>query len=147
MQTFLPFSQFDRSAQVLDRQRLGKQRVEVKQLLNSTWLVENGRSGGWTSHPATQMWVGCRDLLTRYGIVICDEWARRGYVDNIGKELRELLNMGLSKGVPTWLGDERLHSSHRARLLDKEPDWYGQFGWTEEPCGPEGYWWPTKHAV
>ena len=35
MQTFLPYSNFYKSAKVLDQKRLGKQRVEVLQLLNS----------------------------------------------------------------------------------------------------------------
>ena len=35
MQTFLPYSSFYQSARVLDRQRLGKQRVETLQILKS----------------------------------------------------------------------------------------------------------------
>ena len=35
MQTFLPYPDFHESAKVLDMKRLGKQRVEVLQLLNS----------------------------------------------------------------------------------------------------------------
>ena len=35
MQTFLPYPAFDLSAQVLDRQRLGKQRVETLQVLKA----------------------------------------------------------------------------------------------------------------
>ena len=35
MQTFLPYRDFYQSAKVLDQKRLGKQRVEVLQLLNS----------------------------------------------------------------------------------------------------------------
>ena len=34
MQTFLPYADFAQSAKVLDMKRLGKQRVEVLQLLN-----------------------------------------------------------------------------------------------------------------
>jgi len=40
-----------------------------------------------------------------------------------------------------YSGEEKLHSSHRAALLLKDQEWYGQFGWTEEP-GME-YWWPN----
>ena len=42
MQTFLPYADYTRTAKCLDRQRLGKQRVECKQILNA---LENG--GGW----------------------------------------------------------------------------------------------------
>ena len=34
MQTFLPYADFQRSAQVLDYKRLGKQRVEALQIHN-----------------------------------------------------------------------------------------------------------------
>ena len=35
MQTFLPHADFDRSAEVLDLRRLGKQRVEVIQIVRA----------------------------------------------------------------------------------------------------------------
>ena len=35
MQTFLPYASFEESAKVLDRQRLGKQRVECLQIFNA----------------------------------------------------------------------------------------------------------------
>jgi hypothetical protein len=37
------------------------------------------------------------------------------------------------KDSPPWWGFKPLHSSHRANLLRKDPDYYGRFGWTEEP--------------
>ena len=54
MQTFLPYPDYAASAKVLDRQRLGKQRVEnlqiIKALLDPTY--------GWQNHPAVKMWRG-----------------------------------------------------------------------------------------
>lgn len=43
MQTFLPYEDFNQSTAVLDRQRLGKQRVEALQLLKAigAMLPEN----------------------------------------------------------------------------------------------------------
>lgn len=35
VQTFLPYEDFDKTASVLDRSRLGKQRVETLQLLKA----------------------------------------------------------------------------------------------------------------
>jgi hypothetical protein len=46
MQTFLPYPDFRKSAEVLDRQRLGKQRVEGLQLINSLAGITNGK--GWS---------------------------------------------------------------------------------------------------
>jgi len=39
VRTFLPYPEFDRSAAVLDRARLGKQRVEVLQILRGVEAV------------------------------------------------------------------------------------------------------------
>lgn len=54
MQTFLPYSSFKDSARVLDRQRLGKQRVENMQII--TALLDPDY--GWQNHPAVNMWRG-----------------------------------------------------------------------------------------
>jgi len=77
MQTFLPLEDFTASAQSLDRQRLGKQRVECLQILNA--LSNPGY--GWQNHPAVTMWRGAELSLAKYGVAICDEWLRRGYKD------------------------------------------------------------------
>jgi len=42
MQTFLPFPDFQQSAAVLDRARLGKQRVEALQTLRALVIPEYG---------------------------------------------------------------------------------------------------------
>jgi hypothetical protein len=35
-----------------------------------------------------------------------------------------------------------LHDSHRSNLLRKDPQWYGQFGWTVPDDLP--YVWPVR---
>ena len=50
MQTFLPYSSFTQSAQALDYRRLGKQRVEAKQLI----LALTQPKYGWKNHPAAK---------------------------------------------------------------------------------------------
>jgi len=52
MQTFLPYQNYSRCAEVLDNKRLGKQRVECLQILNA--LLD--ASKGWKQHPAVKMW-------------------------------------------------------------------------------------------
>lgn len=136
MQTFLPYPSFSESARVLDRQRLGKQRVEVMQLLKA---LRDG--GGWANHPATKMWRGHTRYLALYGLAICDEWISRGYKDTC----RERIAFEFSRhcGVPpAWLGDPEFHASHRSNLLRKAPEHYSQFGWTE-PDDLE-YVWPVR---
>ena len=139
MQTFLPYPSFAESARVLDRQRLGKQRVECLQILNAL----TGKSKGWVNHPATKMWAGYEMLLCHYGIAICEEWLKRGYKDNVCyKNITRIYLETNDNGVviPPWL-DEKFCSSHRAALLFKNPEWYGQFGWTEKP--ELNYIWPV----
>lgn len=59
VQTFLPYPDFAQSAQCLDRQRLGKQRVEVLQLLKAL----KGESKGWKNHPAAKMWADRKSVV------------------------------------------------------------------------------------
>ncbi len=150
MQTFLPYPDFNKSAACLDRQRLGKQRVECLQILNS--LTTGSR---WANHPAVQMWKGCEHDLIDYGLAICEEWVRRGYRDTCAGKIakfEEIYRQNRSfKGLPWWIGDDEFHASHRAALLFKFPDWYSKFGWTEEPAVPNEkgslpYFWPTRAA-
>lgn len=127
MQTFLPFADFKASATVLDPQRLGKQRVETLQLLNA-----NVHGTRHRHHPAAKMWKRYQNALVEYGVTICKEWIMRGYQDTTLAKI-EAFRIPGEIIMPKWLGDERLHSNHRARLLEKNPDWYNEFGWKEAP--------------
>jgi hypothetical protein len=99
------------------------------------------RGGAWSNHPAVKMWRGYSIALLLYGDVMIAEWVRRGYKNNMLLWL-DFHNFWDEVLLPNWLGDERLHSSHRANLLRKDPEYYGQFGWTEEPT--KGYFWPVE---
>lgn len=136
MNTFLPYADFKASAKVLDMRRLGKQRVEVLQLVNAI----QGGSKGWVNHPCTRMWRPHLQSLISYGETICEEWTSRGYEDSIGLQLYMLKDLGAKVKNPPWLGSPALHSSHRANLLRKDPVFYGKFRWTEKPL--DGYFWP-----
>lgn len=137
MQTFVPYADFAKSASVLDRQRLGKQRVEVLQILNSL----TGKSNGWMNHPAVKMWSGHEAGLAAYGISICEEWISRGYNDTCSEKISILAQPDYSD-YPEWWEDERVHSSHRSNLLRKFPEHYLQFGWLENSDIP--YFWPES---
>jgi len=133
MQTFLPYPDFEKSASVLDYRRLGKQRVEAYQLIT---LIENN-SNSWRNHPARKMWEGYTDSLKVYLGVMISEWRRRGYVNNIIVPPFS----DLPRKSPTFIGDERFHSSHRAALLFKDREHYLAFNWQEEP--KLEYFWPV----
>lgn len=143
MQTFLPFPDFARSAACLDWRRLGKQRAECIGILNTIrW------GSRWDNHPAVNMWRPYPQALASYGLAICNEWRRRKYHDTALDYFTDYLGVCPDWDPafdPWWLGDERFHSSHRAALLAKDPEWYGKFGWSEE--AKIRYWWPSKEVV
>jgi Pyrimidine dimer DNA glycosylase len=121
MQTFLPYEDFALSAQVLDRQRLGKQRVETLQIVKT--LV---RGGGWQHHPAVKMWRGHVPALVAYQDAICFEWHEiRGYKDTcLDKTIEIAGTTGNDFDRPYWLGDPEFHMSHRSRLIQKDFEYY-----------------------
>jgi hypothetical protein len=134
MQTFLPYPNFADTAQCLDWRRLGKQRIEAKQIYCA--ITQSGY--GWQNHPVVNMWRGYENLLALYGVVICREWRARGYNDNQLAWFEERL--GPCPEIPDWYGRDEFHASHRSNLLRKAPEWYGQFGWSEPDDLP--YVWP-----
>lgn len=134
MNTFLPLPDFVASARALDYRRLGKQRVEAMQIVRA---LQHG--GGWSRHPATLMWSGHVEALKRYHDACVIEWVRRGYRNTMSLMLPATL-ASHRLAMPPWFGDEAFHASHRSNLLRKDPEWYGQFGWTEPADLP--YVWP-----
>lgn len=139
MQTFLPYPDFIQSAQCLDNRRLGKQRVEAKQI----YLALTDPSYGWQNHPAVKMWRGSHGYLAKYGDIICTEWRQRGFKDSLLPWFNQRWQPTWAElAKPTWLGNEAFHASHRSNLLRKDPVHYGQFGWTESSTLP--YIWPVQ---
>ena len=136
MQTFLPYRDFSKTAKCLDYRRLGKQRVEVLQILKAL----NNESGGWINHPAVKMWRGYESALVEYGIEICREWKRRGYKDTCMGKIKSYRN-GKVK-YPSWLGGYKFHNSHKSNLTRKFPEHYGKL-WPNVSDDLE-YVWPTK---
>ncbi len=135
MQTFLPYPDFFRTALVLDDRRLGKQRVEVYQILRTL----QGETSGWRNHPAVKMWRGYEGCLAYYGMTICNEWRWRGFRDRMMSRIAQWAVPIIV--IPPWLGDEKFHESHRSNLLRKNSEHYGKFGWTETATLP--YVWPV----
>lgn len=95
----------------------------------------------WANHPATRMWRGYTNTLINYCWDMCDEWKRRGFDDSVAQTVAHYVQHGERSLVPPWLGDERLHASHRAALLYKLPSHYSQFNWNETP--KQDYYWPV----
>lgn len=94
MQTFVPFPDFEASARALDTKRLGKQRVEVIQIVRA--LTVPGYA--WSQHPATLMWKGYEEALGRYGLTMCDVWVGLGFDDTCaGTIAADLATFGIAQ--------------------------------------------------
>lgn len=123
MQTFLPYQDFRKSLECLDNKRLGKQRVEAKQLLNIVMGVN--KSKGWTNHPAAKMWRGYPKALAIYYNTCLEVWEERGF-KNIKLTKIPIIMHSLTP-FPEWFGDPDFHASHQSNLLRKNPEHYGKY--------------------
>jgi hypothetical protein len=121
MQTFLPYPDFKKSLQALDYRRLGKQRVEAYQIIRA---IKYG--GGYRNHPAVKMWRGHINALKLYYNLSLDEWAERGYRNNMRK-----MPIRGKIAYPQWFGRKNFHAAHRSNLLRKDLIFYVQYNWSE----------------
>ena len=143
MQTFLPYSNFKKSAQALDRLRLGKQRVECLQILDT--LLNNKKA--WSNHPAVKMWRGKEVTLFVYATCICNEWTRRGYKDTCLNKMANLILIHLQKfgfsnhdHPAEFLGNRKFHLSHKSNLIRKFPEHYRLIFGLDIPDNLEYIW-------
>jgi Pyrimidine dimer DNA glycosylase len=141
MQTFLPVPNFAEVARILDWRRLGRQRVEARAILTALT-----KPNGWSNHPAVRMWAGYENALIYYGNEMIITWRLRGYRNRMPILFPDPAKLDSHGCVvfPPWLGDERLHASHRSNLLRKDLLYYSQFGWREDSTLP--YFWPGRDA-
>lgn len=154
MQTFLPYVGFRHSAECLDTKRLGKQRVEAKQILIALGCGVGDHAGNamsrWRNHPAVCMWRGHEGQLALYGYAVCAVWRERGYRDTLLEQFearyRSLATLQPdSLEEPWWLGCTAFHASHRSNLLRKDAVYYSRFGWGEPHTLP--YLWPVEEEA
>ena len=151
MQTFTPYADFEQALRTLDLKRLGKQRVEVIQIVRA--LTVPGYA--WSSHPAVLMWKGYEEALGRYGLTACDIWTERGFGDSCAAtitadlraagigEIRSYEELRAAGALPPWLFDEAVQLSHRSSLLRKEPEHYGPLFPPDTPQDLD-YVWPVR---
>ena len=136
--TFLPFANFKKCAKVLDNKRLGKQRVEAKQIISI--LTDATKTKGWRSHPAVLMWKGHAKALMCYYNEMIDEWILRGYQNNMPK-----YNVKGPIKLPWFIGVRSVHLSHQANLIRKDASYYlPKFPGVPEEYVKHTYIWPSK---
>ena len=157
MQVFVPHTDLQDIARVLDQRRLNKQLVEADQIIrvileatidNNTGDVVARAPKGWRRHPAVLAWRETPEALVRYCYALEQERHSRGYT-NPHKSLANMhvlmryARLDIQGGrEPGWWGREEIHASHRAALLWKAPEHYTRFGWTETP--KYEYVWPHE---
>ena len=132
MQTFVPYADFEASARALDPKRLGKQRVEVIQIVRA--LTVPGYA--WSQHPAVLMWKGYEEALGRYGLTMCEVWLELGFGDTCAatiaadlatfgiSEIRSEAELAAAGALPPWLFDVAVQESHQSALVRKDPEFY-----------------------
>jgi hypothetical protein len=153
MQTFLPYKDFTKSANVLDSKRLNKQILEGYQILKV--LNSDDPRAAWRNHPAVKMWRGSETHLYNYVLSMANVATLRGIktdknLENI-ETLRKatLQNWGTKK--PFWIKNksivDRLTESHRANLYRKDPEFYFEFKDNQaNPCCDKcQYYWVTHN--
>ena len=151
MQTFLPYQSYDESAGSLDKKRCWKQVVETKQILcklqyecvPDDWKTSKSwTSQGWSNHPAVKMWVGYETSLANYYNVFLDYCL---LVHKINTTMAKL-QPDRRETTPWWLGDESFHRAMRARLIEKDRDFYLPRFPNDEGYNGSMYWWPVMET-
>jgi len=152
---------FVKSLSCLDNKRLGKQRVEAKQLISMIELRHELHLTGkvnlkelkikypehkfpsWFNHVATLMWEDYLEELKVYYNISIYLWKnRRGVTGKLMKNNLEYKHVSLmSLNIPRFF-TSRVSKSHRSALLFKDYKYYSQFGWNDTP--QLGYVWITK---
>lgn len=142
MQTFLPYKSFKKSAKVLDKKRCWKQCVETMQILRGLQGEANG--GGWLRHPAVLMWKGHEEFLKHYFNVFL-KVAKEKHGINTKYEYLKVKKKKITK--PFWYGKKKFHRGHRARLLEKDFEFYSKhFPKKDKGFNQGRYWWPNMET-
>lgn len=103
---------------------------ENNRIKHTHWKNPNA----WCNHPAVKMWKNSEYYLLLYAINICEEWENRKKKPHYLRSwfIEKIITMeGIRAITPEWLGNPEFHASHRSNLKRKNPEWYGQFNWSE----------------
>lgn len=150
MQTFLPSSDYEYSAQILDNKRLNKQVLEGYQILKI--LSGASETGAWRNHPAVLMWANAEHSLMDYidHMVYEADWRGIKTTKNVSnlKTLKSAFSHRWGKDIPVWQKPEhisRVIESHKANLYRKDSLIYAEYqSNTAKPCCDKClYYWPT----
>lgn len=154
------------TAKLLDNKRLGKQRVEAKQIidiLEELDLTGNITKKGWSNHPALKSWIGYTNHLKVYFNIMVREWISRGFkntmimynIDETQYHIIDCIFDGKTSyydnsqfnefSFPFWISFPPFYMSHQASLCRKNPKHYKSLLCEElYPFLNHGYIWPCN---
>jgi hypothetical protein len=72
------------------------------------------------------MWDTYTQALQMYMDICIEEWIKRGFKNTM---LRAKPECYVDTRMPHWLGNKKLHDSHKSNLLRKDLDFYKQYNW------------------
>tara|TARA_B100001778_G_scaffold330827_2_gene334041 strand:- start:5474 stop:6046 length:573 start_codon:yes stop_codon:yes gene_type:complete len=75
---------------------------------------------GWVGHPAREIWRGHEKALAYYGLLICQEWASRGYEEATAPKIAAVASEFAWTSWPDWMEDPEVHRYMRQSLRYKE---------------------------
>lgn len=138
MNTPLPFANFAVCAMVLSDHHLDVALYDARKVQDCL----QGRLLGYSTHPVVAMWRKNMLALMMYGDCMLRELHRRGHNPKrplmLTSEFHHVPFLP-DYAPPEWLGDFRFHSQQRGILLRKNPEWYGQWGWTDDDPGRDAF--------
>lgn len=136
---YIPTHNLDRCFIKFDDNLLREQRSECFKIMASI-NQENKEQ----LHPCVQMWVDYKQFLMLFTNKCMDECDKRGFTNHTYFHYLQS-DIGDNPTKPWWWGWDRLHLSHRAGLIHKDPDTY-EPRYLNVPAFylVRGYIWPSK---
>jgi len=136
---FCPYPNFAASAYVMSAKDLFDSRMACVRMLRC--FYPDNHYNRYREAPIGRAWKGYQASLYFYLQILENEWEKRQYKDQfvLPKTFEDCEKWRFTNEClhvieqPPWLGWEELHSSHRARLLWSDYQWYRMFGWKEKP--------------
>lgn len=150
MQTFLPYPNFLESANVLDKKRCWKQVIEAKQIIDCIEkkrrfkIVGQPQKIAWENHPAVQMWEGYEAALMNYFNSFLNIAINKHHINTkyMFIDLR-YVSGGFIPEMPWWWNKKKFHRAMRARLIEKDRDFYLHLFPEDEGFNDGKYFWPV----
>lgn len=129
--TWVPYESFDACRAAMNPLQRRLQVAHCMKVLDTLLL---GDERAVRRSPAAQLWAGHGEWFTAYALVMIGDWDERsGFVERVAarmgmseaallatadQQVLETMHMNSTGMIerPHWLGDQRIHTSHRAAM-------------------------------